>query len=235
MKLRHFAQGAAFAAVLATAGAASAADLIVQATAGPWDPTISDPYGVGDQTAPTTLAVDPGDSLTISYVSGLTSAFGGVPPTVDANGYVGLIFGSGASCGGPPCTGIGSSGTYLPSYYIDPTNSGPQIALNALIGDFVNSSGAVISAFAPGDGPFDITAPAGAVAVQFGVNDDIFTYDNGKLTVLDNTGSLDISVLGSTAAVPEPATWAMMLVGLFSLGAAARVSRRKLAKLAVAG
>jgi hypothetical protein len=147
-------------------------------------------------------------------VSGLTSAFGGVPPTVDALGYVGSGFGSGIGL-----TGLGSSGQPFPSFYIDPTNSGPPIYLNALIGAFTDSSGVVIGTpFAPGDGPFTISVPVGATELSLGVNDDIFS---------DNSGSLQINVAGIASGVPEPATWAMMLLGFAGLGFAFRQSQRK--------
>jgi hypothetical protein len=230
MKLLQVLLGAVFPAIMAMAGAASASVVSVSGTSGPWDPTIAGnpAYGVGDQDAPTVVAVNAGDNITITYLSGLTSSFAGVPPTVDALGYVGAIFGSGANCGGSPCTGIGSSGTFFPSHAIDPANTGPQIALNALIGDFVNSSGVILDEFATGDGPFTITAPNGAVALQLGVNDDIFNTNFGRVPQ-DNSGALRIDVTGSTAiaVVPEPATWTIILVALGGLGVARRNSRRK--------
>lgn len=219
MKLRHVVLSVALAVCAATASVASATVLSVSGLAGPWDPSISGnpAYGVGDNTAPTSLAVNAGDNIVITYLSGLTTAFGGLP-TVDALGYVGNIFGSGLCC-----SGIGSSGQPFPSFYLDPLNTGPQIALNALIGDFVDSSGKILDEFAPGNGPFSIVAPTGAIALQLGINDDIFA---------DNAGALNIEVTGSTAtaSVPEPATWAMLLLGFGSLGAARR--RHPLARAA---
>ncbi|HXQ16952.1 MAG TPA: PEPxxWA-CTERM sorting domain-containing protein [Caulobacteraceae bacterium] len=206
-------QAAAFAAAMGVAGAASATTVSVSGFAGPWDPTVAGnpTYGFGDQSAPTSVAVTPGENVTITYLSGLTGAFGGGPATVDALGYTGLTFGSGVGL-----TGIGSSGQPFPSFWIDPTNSGPDIFLNALIGDFVNGAGVIVGGpFATGDGPFVITAPAGATALQLGVNDDIF---------FDNSGSLSISVTGG---VPEPATWAMMLLGVGLVGAGMRMARPK--------
>lgn len=210
--------GAAVAAGLSLAGAASAAVVTVSGFAGPWNPAIAGnpAYGVGDNAPAAFLTVTAGDNITIQYLSGLTGAFGGGPSTVDALGYVGLIFGSGAGF-----TGIGSSGTFFPSHAIDPGNTGAPIYLNALIGDFVDSSGVVLSVFAPGNGPFSIQAPIGAVALQFGVNDDIFA---------DNSGALKIDVTGATGGgVPEPLAWTMMLVGFGGVGGVLRRRRLTLA------
>jgi len=216
-------QGVALGALLLTAGSASAGTVTVLATAGPWDPAIAGnpSYGVGDQTPATSVNVNAGDSIAITYQSGLVSAFGGVPPSVDALGYVGSIFGSGTDPSIPfTGTGVGSSGTFFPSHAIDPTNTGSPIYLAALIGAFVNAQGVVLSDFATGDATTQV-APAGTVALQLGINDDIFTFYNGLLTTVDNTGSFQVSVTGSTfvaGAVPEPSTWAMMVLGFAGIG-----------------
>jgi hypothetical protein len=218
MKSRQMLWSAVFTASMATAAAASASVVTVSALSGPWDPTIPGnlAYDNGAHASATTLAVNPGDNITITYLSGLTSAFSDLSPSVDASGYVGGVFGSGTDCAGSPCSGIGATGHPFPSYYIDPTNSGPQIALNALIGAFVDASGVVLLAFATGNGPFSIVAPAGSVALQLGMNDDFFP---------DNTGALLVDVTGSTA-VPQPASWTIMLAALAGFGLAKRNSRR---------
>jgi len=211
MKFRHLARGAVAAAVLAAAGSASAGVVSVSALSGPWDPTNASnfAYGSGDQGAPTTVSVSAGATVTVQYQSGLTSAFGGAAPSVDALGYVGDVFGTGLGE-----SETGSSGTFFPSYLISGA-AGAPIYLNALIGDFVDSSGDVLAAFAPGDSLFSMVAPVGTVALQLGVNDDIFSDNSGSLNVLVTTG------------VPEPATWGLMLLGAAAVGGALRMSRRK--------
>jgi hypothetical protein len=195
-------------------GTAWAGVVTVQSTAGPWDPlnTSNPDYGSHDQTTATSVNVNAGDHITITYVDGLTAAFSGVGivPLADATGYVGSDFGSGGDAASG-LTGIGSTGTFFPSHFIDPTNAGPPIYLNALIGDFVDASGDVLNIFATGNGPFHVDAPAGTVALQLGLNDDLFS---------DNSGALRVQVDGSTAvsSVPETSTWAMMLLGFASVG-----------------
>jgi hypothetical protein len=205
--------GIALAAVAALVSVGAAASVLsVDGRAGPWDPTIAGnfDYGVHDNIGPVSFSVNPGDNITITYLSGMTSAFGGTPD-VGPDGYIGGFFGTGL---GESQTG--SSGTFFPSYVFT-GDLGDPVYLNALIGDFVDASGVVLSAFAPSFGPYLITAPAGAVALQFGLNDDIFG---------DNTGALELNVTGSSSrGVPEPAAWAMLITGFGMIGASLRMRR----------
>ena len=109
---------------------------------------------------------------------------------------------------------------------------GSQIFFNGISGTFngvqtvgnVNfGSGSILAAL-------NITAPgSGLPFTQFG-GPDVFTINNGVITF--NTGTFNFSgiVTGSStlvvsevnAAVPEPATWAMLLFGFFGVGAAMR-------------
>ena len=74
------------------------------------------------------------------------------------------------------------------------------------------------------------TTAADGFAVNFWSNGDLgggVTYGAGVTNgteVLDYVGDISVS-----AAVPEPATWAMMLVGFGLIGAAARYRRRRTA------
>lgn len=147
MKFSHMLHIAGFVAITAAA-TASATTVSIHAQSGPRDQTIAGnaSYGVGDNLAPTVLGVTPGSAVTINYVSGTTNEFdNGSTTTVDGSGYTSMPYGSGTGF-----TGIGSSGTRFPSYTIDPTNTGKPIYLGELIGDFVNSSGVVLAAFAVG-------------------------------------------------------------------------------------
>src|SRR5215467_3387327 len=142
MKFTQFIGGIVLSSALFLTSMASA--VTVLGTAGPYDPTLNPTidYGIHDNTAPTAIPVNAGDNITIAYISGLTSAFGGAPLGVDANGYVDQPYGSGPGRSGE------ALGFRFPSYYLDPTNTGTPVNLNQLMGSFVNSAGKVIVAFA---------------------------------------------------------------------------------------
>jgi hypothetical protein len=105
--------------------------------------------------------------------------------------------------GFPPLTG-GAPGQY--------TSTAPY--LNELVGTYATAGGAIIGTpFVVGDGPVHQLAPAGARELLLGINDNQYS---------DNSGALQVSV-----AVPEPATWAMILIGAGMIGAGLRLARRK--------
>jgi hypothetical protein len=67
------------------------------------------------------------------------------------------------------------------------------------------------------------TGSAVPTLLHFGVNDDIFS---------DNTGAFTIVVTQLAATIPEPSTWAMMILGFAGVGFM-RYRRRKVAPIAV--
>jgi hypothetical protein len=71
---------------------------------------------------------------------------------------------------------------------------------------------------------FDITGTANNTFVQAGNTLYNINLSTGALTSIGNT---DRTLFALSAAVPEPATWAMMLIGFGVVGAAARSSRRQ--------
>jgi len=62
----------------------------------------------------------------------------------------------------------------------------------------------------------------------------VFTFAQPINSVTLNSGSNSFEIASISAAVPEPATWAMMLLGLGSLGAVLRNRRKPVAVAAVA-
>jgi hypothetical protein len=184
---------AAIAALALASGTAHAATYVVSGQSDPflagasvgnfitWD--TGDIDSAGPQ-SPTAIAVTAGETLTISYISGLVS-----------NGSCCAAVGP---TGGSPTGSDPFTATFTPLVTSFPT----AFNLNSLLGLFNGSSPSI---FEIGDGGTLYLGTA-----------DTYQYNN-------NTGSFNVSVTG----VPEPGTWAMMVVGLGMIGAGLRASRRK--------
>lgn len=143
-------------------------------------------FGNNSHIAPTIFSASDGfdftagNTLTVNYISGLTSAFGGTPYS-DANGDTSYL----ANGNG------GSSGLGFPSRYISAAQY--PAYLNTLIGTFADNFGQIVGTpFKVGNGPTSLIIPSGATRLQLGLNDDIFG---------DNTGSFQIQVSGLFSAV----------------------------------
>jgi hypothetical protein len=192
------------------AGIAAAQNITVTTTVvgttGPWnaggDTYVNSAYEYdpfeSDFTAPVVISgangfrFSVGDSLTISYMSGLVSVGPGSGwPYVDANGD----------------TSANASGYVTPpSVYMKPA-LGPYY-ISELVGTVAGSSGQIVGTpFAIGDlGTF--TVPAGATQLQLGVNDTLYR---------DNWGSWNIQITGPVT-LPEPTTMALVLMSLVGFG-----------------
>lgn len=212
------------AAVLVCAGVAAPAfagsvtvPVFVSGLDGPWSYVngglnTNYQYGVGDELAPAVisgasgLTFAAGSDITITYVSGTETAGPGWP-VVDAAGDTGYEFDSGP----------GSSGTYGPASYMDPSTY--PIYLSELVGTFADSSGDIVGTpFAIGDGPFKIVVPTGATQLELGINDDIYS---------DNTGGFNVDVAGTgVSPIPEPGSFLLLGTGILSM---AGMLRRKFA------
>jgi hypothetical protein len=73
---------------------------------------------------------------------------------------------------------------------------------------------------------FDI-ATRGSSNTAFLYNDLRLSSVNLTTGVASRIGSTDRALVGLTASIPEPATWAMMMIGFGAIGGAARSSRRQ--------
>lgn len=148
----------------------------VDSHAGPWLQSLNPAYDYGahDNAAPTVvnsansgISFTAGNTITITYMSGLVSAGGSLPYT-DANGDTTSKYGCGPGLTEP-------NKFHLPCFYTDLSR---KTHLMALIGVFADSDGVIVGQpFTIGDGPYTVAIPAGATQLQMGVNDDIF-YDN---------------------------------------------------------
>ena len=120
--------------------------------------------------------------------------------------------------------------TYDGSYdaaYLHVTNTGAALANITISGGYANNSfsgpiaaGGTVN-FYLGDNEYDFPGSQGTATVTAGSHHGTFT---------DVIGDPDFTVgavqLG-TLAVPEPASWAMLIAGFGILGSAMRVARRK--------
>jgi hypothetical protein len=160
----------------------------VDGKSGPWEYNgglnTSFQYGVGDQQPPTIVTsvaginLVPAQTLKLVYQSGAVSGGVGLP-FFDAGGD--------PSQPNPPPTGNGR----FPSFYMSSSN---PINYVELVGTFADNQGRIVgSPFPVGDGPTVLTVPSGAIQLQLGVNDNLFS---------DNSGSWVVSI----SSVPEPST-----------------------------
>ncbi|MBR0697753.1 PEPxxWA-CTERM sorting domain-containing protein [Bradyrhizobium lablabi] len=213
--MRHGIIVALAALVLSSSSAAAATvNVTVDSQTGPWSQSANPAYYYGapspaapDNLDPVRIAVSGNELVQIKWIGGLTDEFGNTP-SVDGRGY--------ASLGLFPSNNPGSTGGHFPGFY----TSGPGSAyLGELVGAFSDASGKIVGGpFIIGNG-LDTTSPGDAVFLLLGINDDLFS---------DNVGALQVSVTAdSVAAVPEPSTWAMLIIGFAGIGFVALRNRNR--------
>ena len=103
----------------------------------------------------------------------------------------------------------------------DVVSGGDLTALNALL---AGAGGQVLLGIHWGNVP----DPAGATA--YGNVSGFYLWNNataGSIHLTSTGGYSDAVLYKATAAVPEPATWAMMLLGFAGIGATMRRRRRR--------
>ncbi|HUO31902.1 MAG TPA: hypothetical protein VMU80_21960 [Bryobacteraceae bacterium] len=161
-------------------------------------------YGTYDGTDPLSvsaasgLSFTPGDILTVTWQSG--------------SACMGYAFSEPIYCGTDALgdtqyivnNSPGTSGKVMPSYYMDPATY--PIYLGELVGVFADSSGDIVGTpFAIGNS-LSFAIPSGTTQLLLGVNDDIYSDNQGSYTI-------SISETGGSS-VPEPATSGEMLAGI---------------------
>jgi hypothetical protein len=210
MKLKVRVAGAAMAlGILAAASASHAATFVLSLSGDPTGGTYGSFVVGGSQYHTfsldlglgdaTPFTINSGDEIqtTISLASLLT-----VPNGTDFQ-FLGVNFNGSTNPSGPSTTG---SFTFsgLTGSVSNPTSNNCGNCLSDLFGQ-------------PGNGAFSFTGLYSDVVVQ---------TLSAPFTINDVTLSYQVNDLAA-AVVPEPATWAMMLVGVFGMGAVLRSSRRK--------
>lgn len=167
-----------------TVAAAQKINVTVDGTQGPWVQALNPSYmwGQGDNQPPQAVAVFPGRTVTIQYLSGLVSACAGCQK-VDANGELDF----------PTNHYIGPLDGSWPSTYMTPY----PIYLAELVGTFANNGVIVDAPFAIGDGAATFLVPEGANQLLLGVNDNYYP---------DNSGSFSVSVTPSSQLPPSMPT-----------------------------
>jgi hypothetical protein len=186
----------AFAAV-SVAGAASATTVILDSMddiflAGQSTVPVF-PHGAG--LLPVSLDVSAGEALTIS-ASGLTSCGPDPTPFIGPNGLG----------GSSSIAGYGNVAAYLGNPFpLVGVFGGPSVSTPWSI--FVIGSHR------------RVVVPTGATELYLGIPDAV-NFNGAPGAYDDNTGSLTLEI--QNGVVPEPAAWALMLVGFGGLGAALR-------------
>ena len=139
------------------------------------------------------------------------------------------------------------TGDYSASFTLDshPTISGTEPGLDFYILDVAGTYGGLdgnADAYffnAANDGGIELhdsltntllVSAEDQVLFTGGINNPTFKTGSFALTEYNGTGSYTLTIAPTaTGAVPEPATWAMMIAGFGLVGGAARASRRSVA------
>lgn len=205
--------------VLAASQPASAAVITLNLTGNPAGLTTNS-FTFGPNTYHTgELVLDPFDPVTIAQGDTLEITLaltGGLTVPGSGEQLFGLNLWQGAygSPAGSPQTG----GTLTFSYSMGPTGL-PSNIQGGGCGNCLTAIGGQVPGAA-------FTFDGLSVMQTIDVLDDPFTIDNATFTYQLR----DVA----TAAVPEPSTWAMMMLGMFAIGCSMRRKRRQPARLRLA-
>jgi hypothetical protein len=159
-----------------------------------------------------------GSFLTGSSGNGAAPAFSAT--TADPTQYLSLEGGQSETLSTPDIKEI--------SFYIGSLDSYNSLTFSLLGGGTESYSGSQIAALAVPTGVADGNQQSGNSNGRY-----TFTFDTAitGVTLASNQNAFEISNIGA-AGVPEPSTWAVMLMGFGAVGATLRGARRKQAAFA---
>ena len=232
LKIKNLLMGAALTAGLAAVLSATANAATIDWTS--WSSTFSTDPSSGSATGTA-------GSVGVSYSGELENLFFGYP-SWGPNG----TFNGGTISNAPPAAGgiiqlLGGNGAITDTITFSKPVTDPVLAIWSL-----GASGTTASFVFPLSEPFAVESGGpsneyGGSAIVKDGNSVVGAEGNGTIQFLGTFSQISWTNPGyenwygfttGVAAVPEPATWAMMLVGFGGLGAAMRSSRRKQAAAA---
>lgn len=156
-----------------------------------------------------------GNSYFAKNASDVNGSFSSITDHTGNGGYLLVIDPSGAGSFFKQTLALAANSTYTFNFFASQLNFGSSIV--ASIG------GTSLGTFTPGDGwtSFTTTYTSGAAGPQ------TLRLDAGNFSQSYNDFAVDdVSFVGPAGAVPEPATWGMMILGFALVGGAARMRRR---------
>jgi hypothetical protein len=199
-----------------------------------------DIYAIGDTTDPAggtvpsaALSVNAGDTLTFNVTTSSPVTLNGGGNFNDADG-VGAAVLTSSNTGTASLSGIiAPNAGYLVGVFVPST--GPAGTAPPSL-DFTTGTGTSFTSLSPqldqvffigdgltGDGTGtiqDFVAPTGAGTLYLGIS-DACNFNGAPGCFNDNSGSFSVAITdtaGVTSAVPEPSTWAMMILGFCGVG-----------------
>jgi hypothetical protein len=232
MNYRVLAACAAAAGAILAAGQAGAATYTVNGN--------DDLYNIGpntyDGSAPLAINVTGLSSITFSVSTGQTvTVNGGNYNDADGIGSVSGEYNTGAN----GISGITTSTAgFIAGAFVGATSGATPTALDFTTSgtSFASLSPELQQAFFIGDGltgdgtgaTQTFYVPTGATTLYLGLT-DACGYTGGPSCFNDNVGSFSVTTsgVGVAGGVPEPATWAMLLMGLGGIGAALRTNAHR--------